>query len=278
MTNAKTLFQQLQKEIRLNEEPDEIKSILYLLFKKEFGLTRTDILAEKRIEGMDAIRLNSLIHRINQSEPIQYILEEAEFFGRKFWVNASVLIPRPETELIVSLVKEDRLRKPIILDIGTGSGCIALSLAMEIPSAQIHALDISEKALAVAQQNARRLNTTIHLFQCDILHQTPSLTNLDVIVSNPPYVMEKEKNRMSKNVLDFEPSQALFVPDDDPLIFYQAIAKMGKELLRANGILFTEINAALSKETNALFQELGYDTTLFRDMESKDRVIKAVLR
>ncbi len=277
MTNSKTLFHHLQKQIRLNEEPDEIKSILYLLFKKEFGFTRTDILAEKDIDLLDATRIDLLIHRINQSEPIQYILEEAEFFGRKFLVNDSVLIPRPETELIVSLVKEERLRQPILLDIGTGSGCIALSLAMEIPSAQVHALDISEKALAVAQQNASRLNTTIHLFQCDILNEMPSLINLDMIVSNPPYVMEQEKIHMNKNVLDFEPSQALFVPDDDPLVFYKAIAKKGKELLRAKGMLFTEINTRLSNETNALFQELGYHTTIFKDMEGKNRVVKAVL-
>ncbi len=278
MTNSKTLFHQLQKEIQLSEEPDEIKSILYLLFKKEFGLTRTDILAEKNIDILDATRLASLVHRINQSEPIQYILEEAEFFGRKYWVNSSVLIPRPETELLVSLVKEEKLHPASILDIGTGSGCIALSLAMEIPSAQVHALDISDKALAVAQQNASRLNATIHLFQCDILNEIPSLINLDVIVSNPPYVMEQEKNQMNKNVLDFEPRQALFVPDHDPLVFYKAIAKNGKELLRPKGMLFTEINARLSKETNALFQELGYHTTIFRDMEGKDRIVKAVLR
>ena len=154
MTNAKTLFQQLQKEIVLPEEPKEISSMLYLLFEKEFGFSRTDIMAEKEITEVPHERLKETIHRINQNEPIQYILGQANFGGRTFLVNRSVLIPRPETEMIVRLAKEERHEAPRILDIGTGSGCLAISIALDIPTSHVTAVDISEAALTVAKENA----------------------------------------------------------------------------------------------------------------------------
>jgi release factor glutamine methyltransferase len=276
MISSKKLFQLLQKKITFNEEEGEIKSILYLLFEKEFGLSRTEILAEKEIENIDEAQLEKQIARINNYEPIQYILGEAGFFGRKFLVNQSVLIPRPETELFIQLIKEEKLNAPAILDIGTGSGCIAISLALEIPTATVHALDISEEALSIAKENAKQLNAPVNFLQHDILNQTPLLTNLDVIVSNPPYVTEKEKGAMNKNVLNHEPHLALFVPDDDPLKFYKAIAEKSLSLLKPQGKIFVEINQQFGKEVAAVFESLGYKTKIIKDMEGKDRLVRGV--
>jgi release factor glutamine methyltransferase len=277
MTNSKTLFHELLQKVRLPEDADEIKSMLYLFFEKEFGLSRTDILAEKKISFINTIRIESILQRMNNEEPIQYILEEAEFRGRLFKVNSSVLIPRPETEMMVEIAKEDWRSPGSVLDIGTGSGCIALSLALEIPTAKLHALDISEHALAVARSNATYLHASVDFFNCDILSQTPALSNLNLIVSNPPYVMEKEKMRMHNNVLKYEPAIALFVPDEDPLLFYRAIAEKGKRLLRQKGMILVEINEQLGTETEQLFQRLGYSSAILKDMNGKDRVLRAVL-
>jgi release factor glutamine methyltransferase len=277
MINSKTLFQQLTQQIHLAEDPDEIKSILYLLFEKEFGLRRTDILAEKEISFIDQERISTLLKRINSEEPIQYILEEAEFYSRKFCVNSSVLIPRPETELIIQLAKAERMRPSSILDIGTGSGCIAITLALEFPTCHVHALDVSNKALTIARTNAETLNAVVHFFESDILKQTIALSNVDLIVSNPPYVMEKERKQMSRNVLTYEPELALFVPDSEPLVFYKAIALKGKQLLQPKGIVLVEINEKLGEETSHLFQQAGYTTKIVTDINGKNRVIRAEL-
>jgi release factor glutamine methyltransferase len=277
MINSKTLFQQLTQQIHLAEDPDEIKSILYLLFEKEFGLRRTDILAEKEISFIDQERMGTLVQRINSEEPIQYILEEAEFYSRKFCVNSSVLIPRPETELIIQLAKAERMRPSSILDIGTGSGCIAITLALEFPRCHVHALDVSNKALTIARTNAETLNAVVHFFESDILKQTIALSNVDLIVSNPPYVMEKERIQMSRNVVAYEPELALFVPDSEPLVFYKAIALKGEQLLRPKGIVLVEINEKLGEETNHLFQQAGYTAKIVTDINGKDRVIRAEL-
>ncbi len=277
MINSKTLFQQLTQQIHLAEDPDEIKKILYLLFEKEFGLRRTDILAEKEISFIDQERMGTLVQRINSEEPIQYILDEAEFYSRRFYVNPSVLIPRPETELIIQLAKAEKVLPSSILDIGTGSGCLAITLALEIPKCRVYGLDISEKALAVARTNTKLLRADVHYIHCDILKQTPDLLNLDLIVSNPPYVMEKERIQMSRNVVAYEPELALFVPDSEPLVFYKAIALKGKQLLRPKGIVLVEINEKLGEETNHLFQQAGYTTKIVTDINGKDRVIRAEL-
>lgn len=277
MINSKTLFQQLTQKVHLPYDRDEIKSILYLLFEKEFGLSRTDILAEKEIPFNDPEKIDSLLQRINNEEPIQYILGEAAFFGRRFVVNPSVLIPRPETELIIQLAKAEISPPSSILDIGTGSGCLAITLAMEIPPCKVHALDLSDSALTVARTNTELLRANVHFINCDILKQTPDLINLDLIVSNPPYVMLKEREQMSRNVLAFEPSLALFVPDSNPLLFYYAIAQKGKKMLRPKGIVLAEINEKLGKQTSQLFEQVGYKTEIVTDINGKDRIIRAEL-
>lgn len=277
MPNSKTLFQQLQSKITLPESEDEIKSILHLVFEKEFGFNSTDILAEKQLPiGSDG-RLNEIIRRINTNEPVQYILEEAHFFGRTFLVNKNVLIPRPETELIILIAKEFQFSTPQILDIGTGSGCLAVSLALEIPSAQVYAIDINEKALAVANENAIRLLARITFFQLDILNEFPAQRDFNLIVSNPPYVMQSEKQTMNSNVLDFEPAQALFVPNHDPLIFYREIAKKGTQLLKTGGKVVVEINEKFGKEVKELFENTGYSATVVTDLNGKDRIVSAQL-
>ena len=277
MINSKTLFQQLLNNITLAETADEIKSILHSVFEMEFGFNSTDIIAEKQLPVGSDERLNEIIKRINTNEPVQYILEEAHFFGRTFLVNRNVLIPRPETELIISIAKEFQFITPQILDIGTGSGCLAVSLALEIPSAQVYAIDISEKALAVANENAIRLLVRVTFFQLDILNEFPEQQDFDLIVSNPPYVMENEKMTMNSNVLDFEPAQALFVPDHDPLIFYREIAKKGRRLLKTGGKVVVEINEKFGKEVKELFEHTGYSATVVTDLNGKDRIVSAQL-
>lgn len=277
MINSKTLFHQLLNNITLSETADEIKSILHSVFEKEFGFNSTDIIAEKQLLAKSDERLNEIIKRINANEPVQYILEEAYFFGRTFLVNRNVLIPRPETELIISIAKEFQFITPQILDIGTGSGCLAVSLALEFPSAQVYAIDISEKALAVANENAIRLLARVTFFQLDILNESPAQQDFDLIVSNPPYVMENEKMTMNSNVLDFEPAQALFVPDHDPLIFYREIAKKGRQLLKIGGRVVVEINEKFGKEVKKLFEHTGYSTTVVTDLNGKDRIVSAQL-
>lgn len=277
MINSKTLFHQLLNNITLSETADEIKSILHSVFEKEFGFNSTDIIAEKQLLAGSDERLNEIIKRINANEPVQYILEEAYFFGRTFLVNRNVLIPRPETELIISIAKEFQFITPQILDIGTGSGCLAVSLALEFPSAQVYAIDISEKALAVANENAIRLLARVTFFQLDILNESPAQQDFDLIVSNPPYVMENEKMTMNSNVLDFEPAQALFVPDHDPLIFYREIANKGRQLLKIGGRVVVEINEKFGKEVKELFEHTGYSTTVVTDLNGKDRIVSAQL-
>lgn len=278
MINSKTLFQQLLLQIDLPEPADEVKSILHLLFEKEFGLNQKDILAEKDIASFDQEKIETFVQRINRQEPIQYILQEAEFYGRKFLVNPAVLIPRPETELIIELAKAEKILPSSLLDIGTGSGCLAISLALEIPNSQVTALDISTEALTVAKENADRLGASIQFLQADVLNDPLPLKNLDLIVSNPPYVMEKERQQMSRNVLVYEPAIALFVPDANPLLFYCAIAKRGREMLRSKGVVLVEINERLGKETKQVFQEEGYLADEITDINGKDRVIRAVLQ
>jgi release factor glutamine methyltransferase len=280
MTNSKELYNDLLSRITLNDDKAEIQSIVYLILETQFGLSKTDILAGKAVNSVDQSQLNSLIVRLNKHEPIQYILGEANFFGRSFRVNPSVLIPRPETELLVDEIKKySRLinYNPIqILDIGTGSGCIAISLALEIPNSLVTAIDISTDALACAKENALALGASIEFKKLDIL--TESLTDpVDLIVSNPPYISMEEKKSMKKNVLEHEPHLALFTPENNPLIFFQAIASQCKKYLAANGSLWMEINERFGKEVHELLEEQGFkNVQILKDLDGKDRIVWAL--
>lgn len=247
--------------------------MVYYLLEEKCRLTRNDILLNKRTSTSVDDLVNE-IHRINTHEPIQQITGTAWFRNRRFKVNSSVLIPRPETELLVQEVINQNSKAPTILDVGTGSGCIAISLALEIPDSKVIALDVSEQALAVAKENALTHNVSVQFILSDFLNDDLKLSNLDFLVSNPPYVMNKEKQQMDSNVLNFEPSLALFVPDSNPLLFYKALAERGKQLLSINGKVIAEINPLLAKETKELFEQSGYkNSKLIRDLEGKDRLV-----
>ena len=278
MANSKKLFDELANRVRLDESRDEIHSIIYLLLEDKFGLGKTDIIAGREVEPVRLDSFTEIMERINRREPIQYILGKAEFYERQFVVNKAVLIPRPETELLVRSIINDRVSAPTILDIGTGTGCIAITLALEIPSSQVYAIDISDDALTVAKQNAQNLKAKVHFSKSDILKDELKNHRFDVIVSNPPYITQAEKIDMKTNVLDFEPRLALFVSNEDPLIFYKAIAKKGKSFLKPRGKVHVEINERFGSDVSDLFMSEGYtNIQIIKDLDGKDRIVMATL-
>jgi release factor glutamine methyltransferase len=278
MTNSKKLFEWLVSSIQLDESQDEIQSIVYLLLEDRFGLTKADIIAGREIEEVKLETFSGAVNRINQKEPIQYILGKAEFYGRQFLVDKSVLIPRPETELLVMSIINDNVSAPTILDIGTGTGCIAITLAAELPSSQVYAIDVSDDALTVAKRNGQILKSKVHFSNSDILKDEIRDHRFDIIVSNPPYITQTEKSSMKSNVLDFEPHLALFVSNEDPLIFYKAIAKKGRFLLKSGGKVYLEINERFGTSVSNLFKSEGYiDIQIIKDLDGKDRIVIARL-
>ncbi|MDZ4808137.1 MAG: peptide chain release factor N(5)-glutamine methyltransferase [Bacteroidota bacterium] len=233
------------------------------------------------ITNEEEILLQQYIERLMQHEPVQYVLNESWFCGFKFYVDKNVLIPRPETEELVEWVITN-CRFPVdqlkILDIGSGSGCIPISLKRRIRRAEVWGCDISLPALEVAKRNAASLGTEINFIQLDFLdrQQWEQLPSFDIIVSNPPYVPEKDKATMQPNVLHYEPSTALFVPDNDPLLFYKAIAEFGKTHLNKSGSIYTEIHEDLGEAILNTFQSTGYIAEIKKDMQQKERMVKAV--
>lgn len=221
--------------------------------------------------------LESILARLHNFEPIQYILGEARFLGRTFRVTPGVLIPRPETEELVEMMLKELSPVSRVLDVGTGSGCIAISLAKELPESQVTAWDVSGEALSIAAANSKALQASVRFEQRDVLTYEPCVMDCyDVIVSNPPYVTEAEKQEMEHNVLDWEPSLALFVPDTDPLRFYRRIAVLGLEMLTSGGKLYFEINRAFGKDTVAMLCETGYRAVrLQKDISHNDRFVIA---
>ncbi len=252
---------------------DEAREIAFLLLQKLWGVTRTDLLVGET--DREAGSLEFYIERINQGEPVQYILGEAWFMNRSFEVNPSVLIPRPETEEMVSRVAS--LSPKTILDLGTGCGCISVTLALEIPEAEVYAIDISDHALTTAENNARTHGARVTFAHANMLDfENPfGVDAFDLIISNPPYVKENEKPEMRKNVLDFEPHLALFVPDQDPLVFYRHIAEIGSRHLAPRGAIWVEINSHLGAETVATFKASGYShVRLLKDFFGKERFLE----
>ena len=224
--------------------------------------------------------LNDITKRLLQGEPLQYIEGRAPFCGMNFIVNPNVLIPRPETaELVDWIISDHATQQPHILDLGTGSGCIAISLSKQMPQATVEACDISEGALEVARANNNENGTSVDFFHHDILDLTTPLPHsYDILVSNPPYIMQSEATDMEQHVTEWEPHTALFVPDNDALRFYRAIAEIGKtDALKPGGHIYIEINQALGAETVALFENYGYKkVTLRKDIFGNDRMIKGV--
>lgn len=264
----------------------EANSITNLVFEELFGLTapRLKLAGEREINTEEKSRLDSVMNRLLLNEPVQYVLGFAWFMDERFQVNESTLIPRPETEELVSwIVEEWKDRSHLsILDLGTGSGCIGIALAKKLSQATILAIDKSEAAIHTARINSRQIlgepNLSQFLVQ-DMLDPQwwEQQAKFAIIVSNPPYVREREKGEMAVQVLDFEPPLALFVPDTDPLLYYGAIAELAKSHLLKNGHLFFEINAAFGADMQEMLASLGYKSEVRKDMQGKDRMVKAWL-
>ena len=264
-------------------DPGEAESFFYLILEAKHQLKRIDIALQPELvlSVSEMETWNSILEELKREIPIQYILGTTHFYGLEFEVNSAVLIPRPETEELVDwIVQKSKIKnqksKIKILDIGTGSGCIAISLAKNLPDAEVFALDVSEQALATAQKNAE-LNQVQVQFICQSILETEDLgQQFDIIVSNPPYVRHLEKQEIKKNVLDNEPHLALFVADDDALIFYRKIAQLALKNLNQTGQLYFEINQYLGQEMLDLLQEMNFkDTVLRKDIYGNNRMTKS---
>lgn len=280
-------YNELWRQLVQIYDEGEAKAIARMVYEERFGLTLSDIYLgrETQLSAADQTELQFIAKRLLQGEPIQYVLGQADFCGRTFRVNEHVLIPRPETEELCNW-KPLPLPSPKgegakILDIGTGSGCIAITLAAMYPEAQVIGWDISEDALEVAKTNAIRNNVNVKFEQVDVLHLTSDILHqtseaLSLIVSNPPYICNKERATMEPNVLEHEPHMALFVPDDDPLLFYRAIAQFGQTALKQGGWLYFEINPLYAREMCDMLRLMSYhDIELKADQYGKQRMIRA---
>jgi release factor glutamine methyltransferase len=276
-----TALNHIKSELKGLYPDTEIKSFGNLIIEKLTGYSRTEILVNKNTLFSDEQQhaIESFIEKLKSFIPIQYILGETEFYGLPFTVNESVLIPRPETEELLDWISTANNRQATlsILDIGTGSGCIAISLKHEFKNSEVEAFDISEKALETARQNAEHNKLAVKFSRVDILNATDFIQQWDIIVSNPPYVTELEKADILPNVLEHEPHLALFVPDNDPLLFYRHIALFAKKQLKPDGKLYFEINRDYGQVTIDLLSEMGFvNIELRKDISGNDRMVKAV--
>jgi len=265
----------------LNVYPrEEAESIGAILLDGDCNVNQMDLLMDKDFDYNRHVEesISQAIKRLLKKEPIQYVLGKAHFYGRDFCVNPSVLIPRRETEELVHLVINDHPNfNGTILDIGTGSGCIPVTLKLELPNAQVEAIDISASALIIAKQNADTLEADIKFHEWDILSSDELPSNYDIIVSNPPYVMNREKAEMQSNVLEHEPDLALFVEDDDPLIFYNTITQKATKSLIKGGGLYFEINEQFGIEVANEMQSKGFvNVEVIKDMQGRDRIVKGI--
>ncbi len=262
-------------------EEEEIMSFFYMLSEKILELRRVDVAMdlEKEVSAIEIVQFDEAKTRLLDQEPIQYIIGHTYFYGLSFSVNKNVLIPRPETEELVDWILKDQedLEEAIkIIDIGTGSGCIAIALAKNLPNAKVYAMDISEQAIEIAKVNALKNEVKVEFINEDVLASEHLFQDFDIIVSNPPYVRELEKDEIKPNVLDNEPHQALFVSDHDPLIFYKKITKLAKGRLTQTGSLYFEINQYLGSETYKMIKSLGFSTVALRkDLHNNERMIRA---
>ncbi|MGN6439546.1 MAG: peptide chain release factor N(5)-glutamine methyltransferase [Agriterribacter sp.] len=261
----------------------EAANIANLVMEHLSGYNRMDRLvhAHQSITSSQHTQLQHYLSLLSKHTPVQYVLQETWFYGMCLYVNENVLIPRPETEELADWIIQDEKNRQTkntrILDIGTGSGCIPVALKKNLPLAEVHAIDISRAALEVAKRNASQQEAPIEFHEIDILQQqqTATLPVFDIIVSNPPYIPQSDKATMHNNVLEHEPHLALFVNDDDPLLFYRAIAAFAKQHLAANGTIYLELHEMLGPGTAALFSQEGFThTQLRKDMQGKDRMLK----
>jgi release factor glutamine methyltransferase len=270
----------LARELKPVYPPEEVNSLTNIILKTCLNtdwlhhLTEPDRLVEENVVK----RIISITGELKTGKPIQYILGETEFYNCRLKLNNNTLIPRQETEELVDLIiRENHGYKGNILDIGTGSGCIAIALARNIPGSEITAIDNSLEALKIAEQNAMLNNVSIEFRNIDIMDtgQNHMLADFGIIVSNPPYVLESEKVHMHNNILDFEPSDALFVPDDDPLVYYRKILELSDILLKPGGRIYFEINESMGSTLRNIMSEAAFsDLAIIMDINGKDRIIK----
>ena len=276
----KRLIDKLQTALSATYEGHELTTIIRTICCDMLGISSTSyyLKEEVTLTTEQETQLQGIIDRLLQGEPLQYIEGRAPFCGMEFAVNPSVLIPRPETAELVDWIASDHAtQQPRILDLGTGSGCIAIALSKRLPQAKVEACDISTEALTVAKENARTNEAPVSFFAHNMLNlDTPLPHSYDILVSNPPYIRQSEAADMSVQVTEWEPYTALFVPDNDALRFYRAIAELGQtEALRPGGHIYVEINQALGKETMALFEAYGYqDVELRKDIYGNERMIR----
>ena len=275
----KEAIEQLRSGLAGVAEPQEVQAMIRIICEDIFNYDQVDVALRQESELPDFAqeRVTEIIARLRRYEPLQYIVGSARFHGHRFKVTPAVLIPRPETEQLIDMIVDENPASDLrVLDMGTGSGCIAISLARALKFAQVDALDVSRDALAVARENAAALKVKVRFFESDMLSPQPP-AHYDIIVSNPPYVCWSERESMERNVLDYEPGQALFVPDNDPLLFYKAIAAYATASLERGGRLYLEINQRFGNEIKRLLEDHGFDEVrIIEDSYGKTRFAAAV--
>jgi release factor glutamine methyltransferase len=281
-TSSKVLYWQVYRALLPTiREATECQAVTRQLLEHYCALDAVGIIIDEIFTFSPAQRqlVSAAIERLKKQEPIQYVLGEAPFLGRNFRVSPAVLIPRPETETLVQYIVDQNPPTGVrVLDIGTGSGCIAITLQQELSQATVYALDVDPEALHVAKTNAQRLGATVHFIQADILHELLPAQHWDIIVSNPPYVCIAEKKKMQHRVLAYEPAKALFVPDEQPLIFYEKIIALAPRHLAPAGKLYLEINEAFGAAVASLLVRAGFEAVCIRqDLHGKDRWIAGTL-
>ena len=274
----KEAIEQLKNGLAGVVEPHEAQAMIRIICEDIFNYDQVDVALRQEGELPDFAqeRVTEIISRLRRHEPLQYIVGSARFHGHRFKVTPAVLIPRPETEQLIDMIVDENTASDLrVLDMGTGSGCIAISLARALKFAQVDALDVSRDALAVARENAAMLKVKVRFFESDMLAPQPP-ARYDIIVSNPPYVCWSERESMERNVLDYEPGQALFVPDNDPLLFYKAIAAYAAQSLERGGRLYLEINQRFGNEIRRLLEDKGFDEVrIIEDSYGKTRFAAA---
>ncbi|PTN08350.1 peptide chain release factor N(5)-glutamine methyltransferase [Mangrovibacterium marinum] len=276
-------LQYIRQELRDNYPPEEVESFIRLIFSwlKSYSLSDLILKKDDQLSNDDREKIIDIVARLKRHEPIQYIFGEADFYDLTFQVSEHVLIPRPETEELVDWIIKDRPHAGTrIMDAGTGSGCIPVALKKNLPEAIVSACDISAHALAIAHKNAEQNQAEVYFFEMDILSSTQTSLDhqIDILVSNPPYIRLSEKELMHANVLDFEPHHALFVENEQPLLFYEALARFAQTNLVPGGLIYWEINEAFGKECCELLHQFGFtDIILRKDLNGKDRMVKGRL-
>lgn len=283
-------YKQFVAQLKTLYDERESANIADWVFESVANIKRSDRIIDKQKQFGDSTlqQLNAALQQLLAHEPVQYVLGEVWFYKMKLWVNEQVLIPRPETEELVEWAVNEIRNKKLeirneeeneftILDVGTGSGCIAIALKKELGDTTIFAIDVSEDAIKVAKQNAQDQNEAVKLLQLDFLKENDwsTLPSFDIIISNPPYIPENEKSKLDRNVVDHEPHLALFVSDNDPFIFYKKIAAFAEEHLKEKGKIFVEVHEDFAKEVQQIFREKNLTTEIKKDIYRRERMIKA---